>query len=76
MTTQTNKDKVMSTNSENVGGSCKPSIEGECLIAQAKNMVAMTRSLEGSTEAKDNCWWLGTNLVKTKQKMLKSPTLK
>lgn len=74
-TTQTNKDKVMSANFENVGGSCKPSIKGKCLIAQTNSMVAMTRKLEGSSEAKDNCWWLGTLLAKTKQKMLKSPTL-
>ena len=37
-----------------VGGKSKPLNNGECLIARAKSMVAMTRILKGSNKDIDN----------------------
>lgn len=45
---------VTSVNLENVGNDSKHLSKGKCLMAQAKTMVAMTRMLEGSSEARDN----------------------
>lgn len=47
-------EKVTSVNLENVGDGSKHLSKGKWLMAQAKTMVAMTRMLEGLSEARDN----------------------
>lgn len=54
MTVQTNNDKVFSVNSNNVGSSCKLLTNGDCLMAQAKNMIAMPKVVEGFNETRKN----------------------
>jgi hypothetical protein len=49
----TEKDKIPSANSKILGSGSKSLTKGECLTAQAKNMVAMTRIFEGSIKARD-----------------------
>ena len=57
-TTSTNNmaitNKAPSASLDCIGGGSKPLTKGECLTAQAKSMVAITRILEGSSEARNN----------------------
>lgn len=57
-TTSTNNmattNKAPSASLDYIGGGSKPLTKGECLTAQAKSMVAITRILEGSSEARNN----------------------
>lgn len=59
----TTMDKILSANFENVGGGSKSLTKPECLTAQAKSMVLMTRILEGSSEVEKIFWWLSIELA-------------
>ena len=52
--THTKKEKILSANSGTLGSAFKPLTKCECLMAQQKHMVAITRILEGSSEARGN----------------------
>lgn len=54
MTTHGEKESVPSAHSDIVEGGSKQLTKGECLTAQARSMMAMTKILGDSSEARDN----------------------